>query len=375
MALQPSQPDGKTFTAAVLTVAAVYIYFLIFAQFGFLQAVRDAFGGTGEQVRPLMATMGLAGIVGSILAARGATNAGARRWLLGGFGCCALAAACSLGARGSEGFFTAAVFTGLGTGVTTVTLAGILRPAVGGKKLGMVIGWGTGLAYGICNLPGVFAAEARAQAILALGTTMLGAIAGLMLLGRSAPESAPDGEYSRIEVVRWIAIFLLLVSVDSALFYFIQHQDALRAAMWSGPTEGFLNAGAHLVAAIAAGWALDRRGLGMVVVIGAVAIVGPALWFATGHPGNVCVGLAYMAGVSVYSTALVFYPARSGRPALAAWIYAIAGWTGSALGIGLAESRGRLSPVVVAGAGILLAICFAWRYFASRHRRTMNENS
>src|SRR3954469_2339690 len=102
MASQPPQPDGKTFTAAVLTVAAVYIYFLIFAQFGFLQAVRDALGGTVDEVRPLMATMGLAGIVGSIIAATVAAGARRRGWLVGGFGCCALGAASSLGARGPE---------------------------------------------------------------------------------------------------------------------------------------------------------------------------------------------------------------------------------------------------------------------------------
>src|SRR3954468_17721036 len=129
MAPQTPQPDGKTFTAAVLTVASVYVYFLIFAQFGFLKGVRDVFGEHGEMVRPLMAMMGLAGIVGSVIAARAFAVASSRSCLAGGFACCGLAAVCAIAAHSASGFAVAAVLTGLGAGLTTVTLAGILRPA------------------------------------------------------------------------------------------------------------------------------------------------------------------------------------------------------------------------------------------------------
>ena len=37
MAPQNYRPGGKIIIAAIMTVAAVYVYFLIFAQFGFLK--------------------------------------------------------------------------------------------------------------------------------------------------------------------------------------------------------------------------------------------------------------------------------------------------------------------------------------------------
>jgi zinc transporter ZupT len=63
----------------------------------------------------------------------------------------------------------------------------------------------------------------------------------------------------------------------------------------------------------------------------------------------------YISGVSIYSVALVFYPARSGRLWLAALVYAVAGWAGSGLGIGLAEGRTDVPHWLLLGAaGVLL---------------------
>lgn len=374
MASQPPQPDGKTFAAAVLTVAAVYVYFLIFAQFGFLQALRTVLVGRGEMVRPVMAAMGAAGIAGSIIAACGFGPGGPRRWLMGGFTCCALGVAFSLGARGAAGFFTAAALTGLGAGLTTVTLAGMLRPAVGGEKLGLIIGLGTGVAYGFCNLPGIFDADADTQAGLALGAVALGAVGGVRLPARFPPGRLRVADYSRAGIARWVTIFLALVGLDSALFYFIQHHAPLRQQLW-GSSGILVNAGMHLVAATFAGWALDRSRLGSVVLVGGSAVVSAAFWIATGRTENGVVGLVYIAGVSAYSTALVFYPAQGGRPALAAWVYAIAGWVGTAVGIGLAEARDQWSILPAAVAMVMLAIGFGGRHLASRRGRTMKENS
>ena len=86
------------------------------------------------------------------------------------------------------------------------------------------------------------------------------------------------------------------------------------------------------------------------------AVLAACTWIKA--PG---VGFLYIAGVSAYSTALVFYPARSGRPGLAALVYAVAGWGGSALGIGLAQGRTELPAwlIIVAGAAVLLGLM--WR--------------
>ncbi len=375
MAPPTHQPDRKTLLAAVLTVAAVYAYFLIFAQFGFLHAVQDVLGDSREMVRPLMASMGAAGIAGSILAAGGLGPLAGRRWLGIGLACCALAVGCALAARGAAGFLVAAALTGLGAGLATVTLAGLLYPAVGGRNLGLIIGAGTGLAYGFCNLPGIFGASARLQAMIALGAVALGAVGALGLRPQFRPKPLPAVDYSAAGVARWIAIFLALVGLDSALFYFIQHDAPLRQALWGGNIQPWLNAGTHFGAAALAGWALDRRRLGPVALAGGAAVVAAAVWFATTRQGNAVAGLGYIAGVSAYSTALVFYPAQCARPALAAWVYAIAGWIGSALGIGFAETRNEWSLLPAAGAAAVLGISFIWRHFASRHPVKMNENS
>jgi len=92
-------------------------------------------------------------------------------------------------------------------------------------------------------------------------------------------------------------------------------------------------------------------------------------------PGAAAAGWFYIAGVSVYSTALVFYPAYGGRTGLAALVFAAAGWAGSGLGIGLAEGRDRLPASLMLGAAALLAIALWGRGLASRRERTMNENS
>ena len=366
MAADPPRLDPKTLGAAVVTVAATYIYFLIFAQFGFLQSAQAALGSGPDTVHPLMGVMGLAGIAASLGAAYRFDVAEARHRLALGFAGCACAAAGALVARNQAAFLAVAAFTGFGAGFTTVTLASMLRSAVGLGRLGLILGMGTGLAYGFCNLPGIFAADPRVQAALALGAAVVGAVAGASLSPQFSRGPETTGDYSRGGAARWVAIFLGLVCLDSALFYFIQHEPALRADLWEGTHRELLNAGTHLVGAVLAGWALDRGRLGTAVAVAGATIIGAALWFTTGHPGDEGVGRVYMAGVSAYSTAIVFYPAASGRAGLAALVYSVAGWGASALGIGLAENGGRLSPTLAYVAAGLLAICFGVRYFASR---------
>ena len=177
--IQP--PGGKVIVAAVTAVAAVYVYFLIFAQFGFLKAVQATVGESVEVIRPIMAAMGLAGVTGSVFAARVFSEQNCRHWLGAGFGACVAASGMVLGVKNSAGLLAVAGLTGLGVGFTTVTLAGMLRRAVGEAHLGVIIGLGTGLAYGFCNLPAIFDTSATTHAQLAL----LAVVAGLIGAGRS----------------------------------------------------------------------------------------------------------------------------------------------------------------------------------------------
>lgn len=357
-AQQDYQPDVYTIAAAVTAVAAVYGYFLIFGQFGFLKAVQAALGENVGIIRPIMALMGLAGVTGSVLAARLFSEPSCRRLLATGLGLCAAAAAGSLIARSSGGFYAVAGLTGLGAGLTTVTLAGMLRRAVGDEHLGVIIGLGTGLAYGFCNLPGVFDASPTVQAQIALLAAAAGLAGGSRLTPRFPLAQPGGGEYAKKCAAAWVVILAALVCLDSAAFYIIQHTPALKTIIWSGAGQLALNASMHLAAAVLAGWALDRRWLGRTVGLGAGSL-GLACWLIYERQQALAwAGMLYVTGVSFYSTMLVFYPARSGRPGVAAWVYAVAGWGGSGLGIALAEGRqdlpGRL--LLVVGAIILLGL-------------------
>lgn len=374
MAPPTYRPDGKTLLAAVTTVAAVYVYFLIFAQFGFLKAVLGALGAEARVIRPIMAVMGFAGIAGSVAAWILGRPAG-RRQLMIGLVICAGAAAWLPAAKGVWAFYAVALLTGAGTGLVTVTLAMLLRPAAGEGRLGLIIGLGTGLAYAFCNLPVVFEASATTQARIALLAVAAGLLGGGGLGPRVAMEPRRDADYSRTGVAAWVVIFLVLVGLDSAAFFIIQHTPALKETMWSGGTQLGLNGGVHLGAAVLAGWAFDRRGLGWTVGLGAAALLLACLMIGGWFPGAGAAGFLYVAGVSVYSTALVFYPASGGRTGVAALVYAVAGWAGSGLGVGLAEGRSHLPAGVVMAAAALLAIGLLGRRLASRQGRTMNENS
>jgi cbb3-type cytochrome c oxidase subunit II len=71
--------------------------------------------------------------------------------------------------------------------------------------------------------------------------------------------------------------------------------------------------------------------------------------------------LFYPIGVSLYSVALVAYPSfltsagsTASRARQAGWIYAIAGWIGSALGIGMGQNLGHVPLAFVVAAGIVM---------------------
>ncbi len=362
MGQQEYRPGGKVIGAAITAVAASYVYFLIFAQLGFLKTLQAATGVTGGTVKPVLGVMGLAGMTGSVAAAWMFSVPSSRGVLAAGFALCAAAAGLSMMATTMIAFYLAALCVGLGTGLTTVTLASMLRRAAGDRRLGVIIGLGTGLAYGFCNLPAVFGAAANTQAMLAFFAALAGLASGVMLAPKATAEKPEDFDYSKPGVMIWMLIFLTLVCVDSAAFYIIQHTPRLKEETWSNAGQLVLNAVMHLVAALLAGRALDRHWSGKTVFAGTVALL-MACWMINAGSRTLAAGaMFYSAGVSAYSVALVFYPAHSQRPWLAALVYAVAGWGGSAIGIGLAENQHELprGPILVAGAVISLGLLARW---------------
>jgi cytochrome c oxidase cbb3-type subunit 2 len=251
--------------------------------------------------------------------------------------------------------------------MVTVGLASLLRREVGGR-LGRCIGIGTGLAYAFCNLPPVFGGAAHTQALLGIAAACAGLIAVQLFEQRGPRQLAGGYDYSPRGQAVWTVIFLALVCLDSAAFYIIQHTPALRLATWAGGPQLFLNAGVHLVAGVGAGFLLERRQLAAAVGGAAILLLAACMLLDQG-PGRFSLeaGL-YAAAVSVYSAALVFYPARSGRPGLAALVYAVAGWTGSAVGIGLAQELERVPAGLIVACAAAITTMFIVRHLGRRRR-------
>lgn len=343
-------------------VAATYVYFLLFAEFAFLELARPV-AGDGARLRLVMGALGAAGVAGSLLGARFfKREAWGRRlggWLIG----CAVAAGVAPFAPrfGVAALAAVAAGVGLSLGGATVALAAGLRAITGLGRLGLAAGLGTGAAYAFCNLPGVFLASPVAQTIWAVAAVLAGAILAWPL--DASETEARAGERSDLEpgMGGWTVAFLALVWMDSAAFYIIQHTEALKAETWSGAWTLGGNALTHLVAAVLAGWLLDR-GRAVWVVCAATGLLAAACHWIESAGAEVL----YVAGVSLYSVALVYAPARSGRPWAAALVYAVAGWGGSALGIGMAQDLHTVPGWFAAAAAAAVAAGLLWRRCARK---------
>jgi len=319
--------------AALVSVAATYVYFLVFAEFALIELARPLADG---RLPWLMGTLAVGGVAGSFAAARAFRFERYTRSVANGFRGCGAAAAVVLLAQTWWLMILATLGVGLALGWLTVTLVSGLRGVLGGKRLGLWAGLATGSAYAICNLPWVFEASAANQTIFAALVAVVGALSANWL-DLTAPPRADTADYSAQRPWFWLAALLALVWLDSAAFYIIQHTEALRSATWTGAWTLGGNALMHLAAAVAAGLLLDRGGSSFVIGGAFLALASSSLWLGDGSQHALGAEVIYTAGVSLYSTALITYPAHGGRPWLAARIYAIAGWGGSALGIGLAQ--------------------------------------
>lgn len=358
---QPSEtaapPRHGDLLATILAVAAVYVYFLIFAEFALIENLRDVVGENGLQ--PLMAALGLAGIGGSLAAAKWFDPGRGSRQLVAGFTGCGGAAGLSLLAGHPAVAFAAGATVGGCLAWTTVTLALCLNATVPARRLGLCCGFGTGLAYFFCNQPLVFSASPHAQTWLAVGAALGGIVLSFRL--RSAPAQKSDApEYRPLLVAVWVLLFFALVWIDSAAFFIIQHSEELKGGTWQGTAVLQGNALVHLVAAIVTGWLLDRQQQPLTVGTALVLLLGACVVLAH-HASFPAARILYTAGVSIYSTALVFYPARGGRPWLAGLLYAASGWFGSAMGIGMAQSLKTVPLTFVVVAAVVAVTAFAVR--------------
>jgi cytochrome c oxidase cbb3-type subunit 2 len=335
----------------------VYVYFLIFAQFAFIARLAEL-GIAATALKVVMAAMAAGGILVSLVTPRVRIAQDPALRLRIGFAVSAIAAILTLARFDVAQAAVVAFLVGAGLGVTTVTLVTHLRDWVGERRGAVYAGLGTGIGYLVCNVPAVFTATPRMQAVLAAALCSL-AIA-LPLGGSNCGENVAARQRTRMPFLVALPAFAALIWLDSAAFYIIQHTDALKAGTWSGSAHLWVNGALHFAAAIGAG-VLLQRGRASATLALAFAALGFACILLR-DPALILSGsLFYPIGVSLYSVALVVYPsflARADsaeeRGRQAGWIYAVAGWMGSALGIGMGQNVGHVPIAFVAVTAVVV---------------------
>ena len=349
----------------IALVAATYVYFLIFAQFGFLKRL-SALGITEARLPAIMGAMALGGIGMSLLAPRiRLWNCPSCRLQTGLIGC-ALSAGSSLFPLNTSAALAVAFAIGLFLGLLTVTLVANLSLWIGFHRPLIKIGLGTGIGYLLCNFPPLFAASPRWIAMWSAAGCLLALIAvDRSPLYRVAPPSPPS-ESRPVSFAMVLTWFTALVWLDSAAFFIIQNSPKLKAGTWHGDLHLWRTGALHLMAALVSAWLLARRGIA-ITLAAAIAILAAACLLLLDPARVPFAAVLYPMGVSLYSVALVAYPSflmpaasQAVRARRAGYLYALAGWIGSAMGIGMGRNLHHVPPVFVALAAALFIVPWLW---------------
>lgn len=336
-------PIKVRFAAGVLLIFSVYFYFLIFAQFAFLELVRSV-DASELHIQQVMGAMALGGLIGSFTVP---LLESARARSLVRFAFLGSSVTAMVASQLQSHSQVLGLFTGLFVGIITVGVAVMLRELFTPQNWSWGAALGTGLAYFACNLPLVFQSSATGQAMAAAAVTL---VAVGLLPGRGdarMPErqsgSTPGALRGGWALTHYLVFFGILVWFDSAVFYIIQH-SALKEATWGTVPALWRNAAIHLLAALLTG-ALIRRWGFPALLLSSFALLAIGSIAVKHHELRFLAGWIYPAGVSVYSACLVAFPAFgpiSTRRARIAWLgaalYAVSGWICSGLGIGMAQN-------------------------------------
>lgn len=336
----------------VLTIAATYVAFLLFAQFGFLSQVQRELGDAGR-VRFVMGAMGIAGLASSLGTAWWMGRVPGPRLIRIGLGAVAGVAAISTVCHGLPALTAVAAGIGGSIGLLTVAVAASLPEIVPRRSMGLAAGLGTGLAYFVSNVPALFEAAPAVRALFPAGL----ALVALVLSPRRAEAETETVESASPGLVRLLILFLVLIWLDSAAFAVVHATPALKDQTWGSAAQKLVQGGFHLLAAVGAGAMIDS-GLFLAVPLAAWGL------FAVAFPllqagGGWIAGPLYAVGISLYSTALVVAPSRGGSPSprwRAGLLFGVAGWIGSALGVGMAQDLGRIPAWFLVVTGLALAV-------------------
>jgi mono/diheme cytochrome c family protein len=334
-------------------IAATYVAFLLFAQFGFLSQAQRELIDAGR-VRFVMGAMGVAGLAASLGTA----------WLLGrvpgprliriGLAGVAAVAAVSVVSHGLPALTAVAAGIGGALGLLTVAVAASLPEIVPRRSMGLAAGLGTGAAYFVSNIPALFEA---APVVRALFPAALALVALALVPQRVEPEPVEDDSPGP---VRLLVIFLVLIWLDSAAFAVVQAAPALKDQTWGSAAQKLVQGSVHLLAAAGAGALLDA-GVFLAIPLAAWGLFAVAFPLLQAGGGEIA-GPLYAVGISFYSTALVVAPSRGASPSprwRAGLLFGVAGWIGSALGVGMAQDLGRIPAWFLVVTGVALAAATA----------------
>jgi mono/diheme cytochrome c family protein len=414
----PPAPSPITGWRGVALIAITYTYFLIFAQFAFLQRLAQL-NIADTHLKLVMAAMAFGGILFSLLTPRlealnprraRSTLASPRARLQLAFTLCATAALLTLLPLNLPAAIADAFLIGTSLGTLTVTLVTHLHLWTGTTNPLLKVGLGTGLGYLICNLPPLFTATPTTQAL----TAALLCVAAVLLTSGPSPDNAvlsteagpshhpaqrrdlqsrPSPQiplqssspsfaslakrcaflcarcvkaFARPATTPTFPLLLLaftaLIWLDSAAFFIIQSTPTLKAGTWQGTTHLYLNGLLHLLAALLSVYLLRSRGLRTTLAAALLFLATACLLLLDPHRALLA-SLFYPIGVSLYSVALVAYPAflspattTAQRARQAGLLYALGGWFGSAMGIGMGQHLGHIPPFFVLSAASLILI-------------------
>ena len=332
--------------AGVGAVMAVFVFFLVFAGFAFVDLARAAVSPGVMHV--VLAALGLGGVGGCVLAAQKFTPDRGRRQLIAGFAGCLLAALITLVVRVPALIVLIAALVGVSTAWTTVILSLCLRPTFHFNRLGRWCGLGTGLAYALCNQPFVFEGSVNDKIVTAAVAAGLGMLAALRVRTAALrPSSLPDYEFQA--ATGWVVALFALVFLDTLVFFVIQNSVVLKQLSWETPLILQGNAFVHLCAAFITGLVLDQRWPGLAALTALVLLVASCVVLGLHVEHFPKARILYIAGVSVYSTILIYLAARGGRPRFTAVLFGVSGWLASGLALAAAvgfDAR-RVPPYVI----------------------------
>lgn len=356
----------------VSLVAITYVYFLIFAQFAFLKRLASL-GIVGSHLTIAMTAMAIGGIVLSLLAPRTSLFHSPNLRLRAGLCVSGAAAFLSLLPLSFAVSIAVSILIGAGLGLLTVALVTHLRQWTGNRNPLLLVGIGTGVGYFICNIPSFFTTSAEVQAAAA-GLLCIAGIGVTLRPARITSECEITQPQSTLPFLAVLACFTALVWLDSAAFYIIQQTPQLKSGTWEGSIHLWTNGALHLVAALLSAWLLSRKRLSW-VLSGAFLALGVACLLLLDPHRIVLASIFYPVGVSLYSVALVAYPAllspatsTAERGRQAGWLYAIAGWSGSAMGIGMGQNLGHIPLLFVLAAGTVILFASLPSFIRQRKR-------